>query len=150
MLAYNEFKPRSFEAGPDWPGIAWSEDSHVIADIRAARAAGADVVIPFMHWGWERERAPTERQRSLARRLIDAGAAAVVGGHPHVTQGSETYRGRPIIYSLGNFVFDGFELPAAKVGWLLKMNVDQRGVRDWQIVEAFMDQDGTPHPVRLQ
>ncbi|GAB1393389.1 CapA family protein [Rhodocyclaceae bacterium] len=150
VLAYNEFKPRSFEAGPDWPGIAWSEDSHVIADIRAARAAGADVVIPFMHWGWERERAPTERQRSLARRLIDAGAAAVVGGHPHVTQGSETYRGRPIIYSLGNFVFDGFELPAAKVGWLLKMNVDQRGVRDWQIVEAFMDQDGTPHPVRLQ
>jgi hypothetical protein len=57
VLAYNEFKPRSFEAGAEWPGIAWSEDSQVVADIRAARAAGADLVIPFMHWGWEREAA---------------------------------------------------------------------------------------------
>ncbi len=146
VLAYNEFKPRSFEAGPHWPGIAWSEDSHVLADIRAARAAGADLVIPFMHWGWEREPEPSERQRALARLMIDAGAAAVVGGHPHVTQGSEIYRGKPIIYSLGNFVFDGFELPAAKIGWLLRMTVDRGGVTGWDIVEARIDEEGTPHP----
>lgn len=148
VLGYNEFKPRRFAAGPHWPGIAWSEDSHVVADIRAARAAGADVVIPFMHWGWEREPTPTERQRRLARLMIDAGADAVVGGHPHVTQGTETYRGKPVIYSLGNFVFDGFELPAAKIGWLLKMTVDRGGVVGWQIVEARIDAEGTPHPVR--
>jgi poly-gamma-glutamate capsule biosynthesis protein CapA/YwtB (metallophosphatase superfamily) len=147
VLGYNEFKPRSFAAGPNWPGIAWSEDSHVLADIRAARAAGADVVIPFMHWGWERETVPTERQRKLARLLIDAGADAVVGGHPHVTQGTETWRGKPIIYSLGNFVFDGFELPAAKVGWLLQMTVDRGGVVSWQTVEARIDAEGMPHPV---
>lgn len=146
VLAYNEFKPRSFEAGPHWPGIAWSEDSHVVADIRAARAAGADVVIPFMHWGWEREPEPTARQRQLARLMIDAGADAVVGGHPHVTQGTETWRGRPIIYSLGNFVFDGFDLPAARIGWLLRMTVDRGGVVDWRIVEARIDDEGTPHP----
>lgn len=146
VLAYNEFKPRSFEAGPHWPGIAWSEDSHVLADIRAARAAGADLVIPFMHWGWEREPEPSERQRALARLMIDAGADAVVGGHPHVTQGSETYRGKPVIYSLGNFVFDGFELPAAKIGWLLRMTVDRGGVTGWDIVEARIDEEGTPHP----
>lgn len=146
VLGYNEFKPRSFEAGPHWPGIAWSEDSHVLADIRAARAAGADLVIPFMHWGWEREPEPTERQRRLARLMIDAGAAAVVGGHPHVTQGSEIYRGKPIIYSLGNFVFDGFELPAAKIGWLLRMTVDRGGVLSWDIVEAVIDAAGTPSP----
>lgn len=46
LLSYNEYKPRAFEAGPDWPGIAWSEDSQVTSDIRAARAAGADLVIP--------------------------------------------------------------------------------------------------------
>jgi poly-gamma-glutamate synthesis protein (capsule biosynthesis protein) len=147
VLAYNEFKPRSFAAGPHWPGIAWSEDSLVVADIRAARAAGADIVIPFMHWGWEREPEPSERQRALARLMIDAGADAVVGGHPHVTQGSETYRGKPVIYSLGNFVFDGFELPAAKIGWLLRMTVDRGGVTGWNIVEARMDEEGTPHPV---
>lgn len=146
VLGYNEFKPRSFEAGPHWPGIAWSEDTHVAADIRAARAAGADVVIPYMHWGWEREPEPTERQRGLARMMIDLGADAVVGGHPHVTQGSEIYRGKPIIYSLGNFVFDGFELPAAKTGWLLRMTVNERGVLDWSIVETDIDVEGTPSP----
>ena len=145
ILGYNEYKPRAFEAGPDWPGIAWSEDSHVVRDIHAARAAGADIVIPFMHWGWERERAPTARQRQLARLMIDAGADAVVGNHPHVTQGSEVYEGKPIIYSLGNFVFDGFELPAAKEGWLLRMTVSNEGVQNWDVVPAYMDADGLPH-----
>lgn len=146
LLAYNEFKPRSFEAGAEWPGIAWSEDSQVVADIRAAKAAGADLVIPFMHWGWEMEPAPGERQRRLARLMIDAGADAVVGGHPHVVQGAEIYKGRPIVYSLGNFVFDGFEDPAGRLGWLLYLTVDKGGVTAWETREARMDDDGTPHP----
>ncbi|WP_079433902.1 CapA family protein [Zoogloea sp. LCSB751] len=144
ILAYNEFKPRSFEAGATTPGIAWSEDSEVISDIRAAKRAGADLVIPFMHWGWEYEPVPGARQRLLARRMIDAGASAVVGGHPHVTQGAEIYKGRPIIYSLGNFVFDGFDFPEAQTGWLLQFSVDRRGVRRWHTVEAHMDGEGLP------
>ncbi len=147
ILAYNEFKPRSFEAGANWPGIAWSEDTQVISDIRAAKAAGADHVIPFMHWGWEREPAPTERQQTLARRMIDEGASAVVGGHPHVTQGAEIYQDKPIIYSLGNFVFDGFDLPAAKRGWILRMTLDRQGVSFWNTVVAEMDDTGTPYPL---
>jgi poly-gamma-glutamate synthesis protein (capsule biosynthesis protein) len=147
VLGYNEFKPRSFEAGPNWPGIAWSEDDRVIADIRAAKAAGADHVIPFLHWGWEKETHPTERQRSFARRLIDEGAAAIVGGHPHVTQGAEIYRGRPIVYSLGNFVFDGFDYPEAQRGWLLRLTLDKAGVTHWETLAAQIDDDGTPWPV---
>lgn len=147
VLGYNEFKPRRFEAGPNWPGIAWSEDSQVLADIHAARAAGADLVIPFMHWGWEREAQASDRQRQLAHRMIDAGAAIVVGGHPHVTQGSEIYRGTPIIYSLGNFVFDGFDKAPEKTGWLLQLSVDKKGVRAWKTLEAHMDNDGSPIPV---
>lgn len=146
VLAYNEFKPRSFEAGATWAGVAWSEDSHVVADIRAARAAGADVVIPFMHWGWEREPGPTQRQRDLAKTMVQAGADAVVGSHPHVTQGADLVLGKPVIWSLGNLVFDGFELPAAKIGWLLRMRVDQRGIRSWNTVAVRMDADGTPTP----
>ena len=146
VLGYNEFKPRAFEAGATWPGVAWSDDREVVADIRAARRAGADVVIPFMHWGWEREPHTSARQQQLARRLIDAGADAVVGGHPHVTQGADTYKGRPIIWSLGNFVFDGFDLPPARIGWVLRMTVDRRGVRAWDTVEAQMDDAGTPAP----
>ncbi len=146
VLSYNEFKPRRFEAGPDWPGIAWSEDSQVVADIRAARRAGADLVIPFMHWGWEIEPGPDARQRALARLMIDAGADAVVGGHPHVTQGADVYRGKPIVWSLGNFVFDGFDQPAAREGWLLELTLDRRGVRTWHTVLARMDEAGTPTP----
>lgn len=147
VLAYNEFKPRAFEAGANWPGIAWSEDDQVIADIRAAKAAGADLVIPFMHWGWEKETQPGERQKMLARRMIDEGAALVVGGHPHVTQGAETYKGKPIIYSLGNFVFDGFDYANAQRGWLLRLRLDKSGVIFWDTLAAQMDNDGTPWPV---
>jgi poly-gamma-glutamate synthesis protein (capsule biosynthesis protein) len=146
VLGYNEFLPRAFEAGADFPGIAWSEDSHVISDIRAARAAGADVVIPFMHWGWEYEEGPNARQRQLAHAMIDAGADAVVGGHPHVTQGAEVYRDKPIIYSLGNFVFDGFDAPEAKLGWLLRLEVERGAVPSWLTFAARMDEEGTPHP----
>jgi poly-gamma-glutamate synthesis protein (capsule biosynthesis protein) len=147
VLGYNEFKPRAFEAGATTPGIAWSEDSQVVADIRAARAAGADLVIPFMHWGWERERQPTDRQRQLARTMIDAGADVVVGGHPHVTQGVDTYKGKLIVYSLGNFVFDGFEdVPGGTTGWLLRLTLDRHGLLRWDTVVAEMDADGVPHP----
>lgn len=146
VLGYDEFKPRRFEAGASWPGVAWSEDSHVEADIRAARAAGADLVIPFMHWGWEHETRPNERQRALARRMIDAGADAVVGGHPHVTQGADTWRGRPIVWSLGNFVFDSFTTPEATTGWLLRLTVDRRGVAAADTLVVHQDAAGTPHP----
>ena len=146
VLAYNEFKPRSFEAGADWPGIAWSEDSQVVADIRAARAAGADLVIPFMHWGWEREAQPSERQRQLARTMIDGGADLIVGGHPHVTQTVEYYRGKLIVYSLGNFVFDGFAEPAARTGWALRLTLDRSGLLAWETIAAEIDDDGSPHP----
>jgi poly-gamma-glutamate synthesis protein (capsule biosynthesis protein) len=146
VLGYNEFLPRSFEAGPNWPGVAWSEDSEVVTDIRAARLAGADVVIPFMHWGWEKELAPSQRQHTLARLMIDAGADAVVGGHPHVTQGATIYRGRPIVWSLGYFVFEGFDSPDDRRGWLPRLTLDRHGVRDWDTVAAHIDEVGAPHP----
>ncbi len=149
LLSYNEFLPRSFEADVDKPGVAWSEDEQVVHDIVAARRVHhADVVIPFMHWGWENERVANLRQRDLARRMIDVGADAVIGGHPHVTQNIEHYRGKPIIYSLGNFIFDGFDMPANNTGWLLRLEIDRAGVQRWQTVVAHIDKQGTPHPAR--
>ncbi|WP_412479512.1 CapA family protein [Azonexus sp. IMCC34839] len=146
VLGYNEYKPRRFEAGPQTPGIAWSEDEQVIADIRAAKAAGADHVIPFMHWGWEKYPQPDERQKGFARRMIDEGASLVVGSHPHVTQGAEIYQGKPIVYSLGNFVFDGFDYTNAQRGWLLRLKFDRDGVLAWETLAAQIDDDGTPWP----
>jgi poly-gamma-glutamate synthesis protein (capsule biosynthesis protein) len=147
LLGYDEFKPRLFEAGANWPGVAWSEDSQVVADIQAARAAGADIVIPMMHWGWERESHPTPRQIALAHLMIDAGADAVVGGHPHITQGAAVYKGKPIVFSLGNFVFDSFPEGPLREGWLLRLNLDKHGVASWDTLMAHQDEDGTPSPV---
>ena len=78
--------------------------------------------------------------------MIDAGADAVVGGHPHVVQDYEEYRGKPIIYSLGNFVFDGFNNRDNNTGWLLRMELDRQGVRRWRTAVARIDRHGTPHP----
>jgi hypothetical protein len=147
ILGYNEFIPEEFAAGENDPGVAWSVDEHVVTDIKAAREAHrADVVLPFMHWGWEYEPEPSDRQKQLARAMIDAGASAVIGGHPHVTQGAEIYKGRPIVYSLGNFVFDGFDEPEANLGWVLRMTVDREGVARWDTVVHDIDFLGTPTP----
>ena len=145
LLAYDEFFPRVFEAGEKLPGVAWSEDEQVVHDIREARRL-ADVVIPFMHWGQEHEPLANARQRELARMMIDAGADAVVGTHPHVVQDTEIYQGKPIVYSLGNFVFDGFSSPENNTGWVLWMEVSRQGVRSWRVEAARIDRQGTPRP----
>lgn len=69
-----------------------------------------DIVIAYIHWGVERDEKPQEYQRKLGKQLIDAGADMVIGAHPHVLQGIEYYEGKPIVYSLGNFVF-GSSIP---------------------------------------
>ena len=63
-------------------------------------------VLVYLHWGTEYAAQPSAAQRQQAHDLVDAGAAAVVGAHPHVVQPVEFYRGRPIVFSLGNFLFD--------------------------------------------
>jgi hypothetical protein len=148
FLGYNEFLPRSFEADFDRPGQAWSEDEQVVLDIRNARSMHrADLVIPYMHWGFENEPVANLRQRRLARLMIDAGADAIVGSHPHVIQDVEYYRGKPVFYSLGNFVFDGFIDKKNKTGWLLELELDVQGVRHWHTREVRIDRNGLPHPV---
>jgi len=62
-------------------------------------------VIPFFHWGYEYVRIPSPRERKIAHKCINAGADIIIGSHPHIYQGIEEYRGKKIIYSLGNFIF---------------------------------------------
>lgn len=64
-----------------------------------------DHTIVYVHWGIERNEMPEEYQRTLAKGYIDAGADLIIGAHPHVLQGFEYYKGVPIIYSLGNYLF---------------------------------------------
>ncbi len=151
LLGYNEFMPRSFEADFDAPGSAWSEDERVVHDIRAARSRHrADLVIPVMHWGWENELVANARQRQLARTMIAAGADAVIGGHPHVRQDIEIVQGKPVIYSVGNFVMKETDNAHQRIGWVLELSLDRNGVASWRTHTAAIDMEGipTPAPVR--
>jgi poly-gamma-glutamate capsule biosynthesis protein CapA/YwtB (metallophosphatase superfamily) len=145
LLGYSEFMPRSFEADYNAPGIAWSEDEQVVADIKKARRVyRADLVIPVMHWGWENELTSNARQRQLARTMIDAGADVVIGGHPHVTQEIEHYQGKPIIYSVGNFVMKETDNANQRTGWVLRLQLDKQGVRSFDTRVAKIDTMGIP------
>ncbi len=82
--------------------------------IASLREQGADLVVANCHWGIERENIPEEYQQSLGRKCIDMGADLVLGHHPHVLQGIEAYKGKYIVYSLGNFCFGANRNPADK------------------------------------
>lgn len=62
-------------------------------------------IIPYMHWGYELESEPQPFERELAKKLIDLGAAGVIGCHSHRIGGFEIYKDKPIVYSLGNWMF---------------------------------------------
>lgn len=83
-------------------------------DIQKLRRAGVKVIIVNFHWGIERDYVPNDTQKSLAHYTIDKGADLVVGHHPHVVQGIEEYKGKFIVYSLGNFMFGGNKNPSDK------------------------------------
>lgn len=83
--------------------------------IQSARA-GADLVIADMHWGAEYQDHPIPQAVELSHWLIDQGVDIVIGGHPHWVQGIYTYKNHPIVYSLGNFVFDQDWSPETKQG----------------------------------
>ena len=145
VLGYNGFFPRSFEAHEDAPGIAWLDEDMVVSGIQHTKQSlSVDFLIVYPHWGWEYQKLASSRQRQMARLMIDAGADAVVGGHPHVTQDIEFYKGKPIFYSLGNFVFDGFSDRDTRTGWLLELTLKQAGGISWRIHEVSIDAKGLP------
>ncbi len=109
FVAINDIENNHTRASATRTGSAHFDESRVIAAIGQARSEGADVVVVLTHWGTEYTHQVSARQRQWGRFLIDNGANLVVGGHPHVIQPTEVYKNASIIYSLGNFIFDGME-----------------------------------------
>src|SRR3989344_3784486 len=111
FIGYNEFAPGG-----------WKESaSTTVQEIRTALSEKYTPVV-YTHWGDEYSTEPPEQVRALARTFIDAGAAIVVGSHPHVVQRPEMYRGKYIYYSLGNFFFDQYWNDAVRTGLLLRVS----------------------------
>lgn len=104
FLAYAEPVWSVTKAG-ETAGVATIQKEEILADIEATKQE-ADLILVSLHWGVEHQHFPLEKDRALAHALIDAGAHGILGHHPHVLQGIEIYRGYPILYSLGNCIFD--------------------------------------------
>ena len=139
LLAYASMFPAGYEARANWPGIAPMRALNIYpgtpnhwipgerSDVRTvpheedalqlsrdiAQAKGtSDIVVASFHWGdWTRPFHITDHERRTARAAIDAGADVVVGHHHHALRGFEFYRGKPIFYGLGHFVFDAQQIP---------------------------------------
>jgi poly-gamma-glutamate capsule biosynthesis protein CapA/YwtB (metallophosphatase superfamily) len=147
LLGYNDVPPHSFAARRNTVGTAWLVEKDVIRDIQYARQH-ADTVILFLHWGEELEETPLPEQQALARRLIDAGADAIIGAHPHVTQTIDWYKGRPVVYSLGNFLFDYFPTdPPVWKGWIVRLTFGPDGNPKLEKYGVELDPAGVPHLV---
>jgi poly-gamma-glutamate synthesis protein (capsule biosynthesis protein) len=86
-----------------------------------------DLIVVYPHWGPEYVDRGTDRQRAMAEAFIDAGADLIIGHHPHVIQNVETYKNKPIIYSLGNFVFDQYFSVATQQGLAVRLKMATDG-----------------------
>lgn len=95
----------SFEAGEDKSGVVPRKYELIKEDIDEIRE-NVDLIIVSLHWGVEDSFEVTDEQKEFAHKLIDDGADIILGHHPHKFQGVEIYEGKPIVYSMGNFIFD--------------------------------------------
>ncbi|WP_217592859.1 CapA family protein [Cohnella sp. GbtcB17] len=124
--AVTRFMPTTaWKATDKKPGVASAyEPEKILKAIRAA-SKEADYVLVFIHWGVENTTSPQPWQRKLAADMLDAGASAVVGSHPHVLQGFEFHKGKPIAYSIGNFLFPDYVKGKKADTGLLKLTLDK-------------------------
>jgi capsule synthesis protein PGA_cap len=125
ILGMDQIAPR-YNATDDAAGSARITNANLKRDIKAARKAGADVVIVFPHWGIEYRAEPVDSQVRLAHQAIDAGADMIIGNHPHWPEAMEVYKGKPIWYALGNFVFDQTWSDHTMEGITLELTFDGR------------------------
>jgi poly-gamma-glutamate capsule biosynthesis protein CapA/YwtB (metallophosphatase superfamily) len=130
FLSYTNLMPDSFKAGPNSPGLSDDNLSIVQNSIDEIRNS-ADIIVLLWHWGDEYQTQSHPREQEIARTLIDAGADLIVGHHPHVAQEIETYSGKTIAYSLGNFIFDQDFSEETMKGLMLEVKV-----KEGQIISA--------------
>jgi len=144
------FDPQTWTATASSPGVAWADPEQIKSDVQAAKLQ-ADVVIVMLHGGIEITdviNGISANQRLEAHTAIDAGAALVLGSHPHVLQQIEYYHGGLIAYSLGNFVFDQYA-GIANATIILRVILGRAGVLSYDYVPVLID-NGLPHLVAVK
>ena len=160
FLSYVLELPLGWGAGPSKPGVAPirqdalygppylnEEDlAAMIADVERARPR-VDFLLASFHWGASQSRTLTLSQQAVAHAAVEAGVDVIVGHHPHIVQGVEVYRGRPVFYALGNFVLDHDHpmfLPTARESICLKLTLKGGALSRVTIAPVVIEADGSP------
>ncbi|MCL2548038.1 MAG: CapA family protein [Symbiobacteriaceae bacterium] len=142
FLSYTAILPhQGWKATNYGPGVAslYDESDVLLALENIARCKEiCDILIVMPHWGIEYADHPMAAQRTLAYRLIDAGADLIIGGHPHVLQGVEFYQGKPIFYSLGNFIFLKMDDDAGRTA-VFRLTIDDQGFKSCTLYPVYIE-----------
>ncbi|MBI4251794.1 MAG: CapA family protein [Candidatus Tectomicrobia bacterium] len=177
-LAYCSILPRGSAAGPGRPGVnplravtayrprmdpaeypgapaevyTWTVPEDLQAMAKAVRALRrrVDVLVVNHHWGTSMTHEVRAFQREIAHAAVEAGADLVLGGHPHVLQGVELYKGTPIVYSMGNLIFD-FDIPffteATRQTFLFGCTLSRRRAADPHLILCRSAVRNAPRPL---
>jgi poly-gamma-glutamate synthesis protein (capsule biosynthesis protein) len=108
--------------------LAWNDtfaplDLKTISEETAKRKTSDTFLVASVHFGNEYSATGTARQKLVAKTLIDSGADVVIGHHPHVVENMEMYKGKPIFYSLGNFIFDQYFSEETQIGLAVRAEI---------------------------
>lgn len=141
-LGFSDVGPEWMKASDTRAGILLANDKNLTTIVSEAKDS-VDVLIVSVHWGDE-YKPHTQRQESLAKKIIDAGGDIVVGHHPHVAQDIEEYKNGLIMYSLGNFVFDQYFSPETMSGLYTKVTINKTGVKSHEAIPFEINENYQP------
>ena len=129
------------------PGLVGAYDVHIPEVLKTVEKVKeeVDILIMSIHWGIEREEYPRSQEIQLARKLVDSGVDIVMGHHPHVLQGIEIYKDKPIFYSLGNFVFGSKSGPTSNT-MIAQIKLNGKEMEGVRIIPCEIE-NGRPIPV---
>lgn len=136
-------------AGSKKPGIIGAYKVHEaeVLELLENLKTQCDILVVSVHWGKEHVLEAREQEMETARKMIDAGADIIMGHHPHVVQGIEMYNGKPIFYSLGNFIFSTSRLNISNKTVMAKVAVNSKGeVESVRVVPGTIT-EGRPLPM---
>lgn len=132
--ALSEESVRVVEVGDVRVGILFihtlfvAPDMETLEELTDKLEAESDMQVAYIHWGNEYELTDSPSQERLAHTLADAGIDVVIGHHPHVVQNIELYKNTPIIYSLGNFIFDQYFSTDVQEGLMVGMEIEKEDI----------------------
>lgn len=139
VLSFSRVIPYpNWVAGANQPGVANGWDNKLVLETIKKVDSKVDVLVVAIHWGTELADYPASDQTNLAQAMVDSGADVILGHHPHCLQGVAVYKNKPILYSVGNFVFTSSSVKA-RTGAIGVITMDKIGLKDLQILPTRLD-----------